>query len=248
MPKRPRITLQAYNNDCNDCLAKHSTVYCTQAVAGSLKSDTAGVERRLSAKWGGNARSMPAEKSGEENENPLHWRRKNRPSFLTFANGAIIFFAISFTFNMILALVFLPVMLGILTVGMPVALFLLAVATTIRYAFSVAYDDCSLSWKLLTGTEDPGDPVTVLFSSSRIAATESSSTSLRALSPPPGLETIPEEEHGRTTFAPVAVASSSAAKRRRSRTRAAAVRGNSKLEVEIGCGLVPRRGVVRNVS
>ena len=53
---------------------------------------------------------------------------------------------------MILALIFLPVILVIVTIGLPFAFFLVAVAATIRYGISVAYCDCAYSWKLLTET------------------------------------------------------------------------------------------------
>lgn len=106
---------------------------------------------------------------------------------------------------MILAILSLPIVLLILSIGVSTFLYLLVIAIIVRYAVTLAYSDCLLSWKLLMewDTYDLEHMSPSMISANKNAILPTQRRRRMSLSPPiPALETIAEQD-GCISLAPV---------------------------------------------
>jgi len=88
---------------------------------------------------------------------------------------------------MILALLFLPLLMLVYTLGPSTLLLVIAGALTCQYAIGYAYTDCVKSWNLLAFEEDGGNPA-------KLSRNALQRRHRRSYSPPPDLETISEQD------------------------------------------------------
>ena len=94
---------------------------------------------------------------------------------------------------MILALLFLPIALIVITIGLPVLLFFLTLAAMCIFAYQgllFAYTDCKESWELLR--EEPLALRRMKAQCSRSVSPPPPALRSRSVSPLPALSTVPE--------------------------------------------------------